>query len=98
MIEIYYSLIILLLILNILDAIFTYKALKNNNVKEANVVINFLMNKLGIIPALIIIKFIVFFVVAWFLYFNIIIPWWLFIMANIFYVTVVINNFKLMKL
>lgn len=90
-------LVIILLFLNILDAITTYTALKIPGLAEGNPIMKFLMSKLGIIGALIASKGIVFAMFLYFLIANINITYFITIPLIIFYIVVVINNIKLIK-
>lgn len=90
-------LVIILLFLNILDAITTYTALKIPGLAEGNPIMKFLMSKLGIIGALIVSKGIVFSVFLYLLIDNITVSYFITIPLIIFYIVVVINNYNLIK-
>ena len=90
-------LVIILLFLNILDAITTYKALTIPGLAEGNPIMKFLMNKLGIIGALLVAKGIVFSMFLYFLIANITITYFITLPVIVFYIFVVINNIKLIK-
>jgi hypothetical protein len=83
-------LLISFLILNILDIYTTHKALSNSNNKEANLIVNFFITKLGLTFGLLAIKIpVMALIIA--IYSSI--PLYLFLGINVFYLIVIINNF-----
>ena len=96
--KIYIIIFVFALVLQILDIISTYKALQKPGVYEANKLMKFLMEKMGILPALIFLKGFIAAVICLALYFS---PDYRSGIAigiggaSIFYIFVVYKNFKL---
>lgn len=80
--------------LQMLDIYSTRKALDKQGVYEANPIMRFLMNRMGVDAALVLVKVVG--VAVFFYYLDSISPW-VFIILNIIYAVVVYNNLRLAK-
>jgi hypothetical protein len=83
------------ILLQILDVVTTKVCLDNGNT-EANIFMSKLMDKMGILPTLILIKSIVIAFACLSVYISVYTVWFL-IAMNLFYIWVVLNNFKVLK-
>lgn len=84
---------LIFLIQQMLDGYTTYMVLKRGG-REVNPFMQIAMNFLGVLPALIVTKFIV---IAAFIVYAEIIPIWTWILAIGFYVFVLVNNFRVLE-
>lgn len=80
-------------LLNIGDAVSTYIGLKEFSLKEANPVIRYLIEKIGLLTALLLAKLISVSIVLYVLISSTLI--WPIALVNAFYLVVVSNNFRL---
>lgn len=87
-------LFVLFIFLQMLDIYSTRKALNKPGVYEANPVMRFFMNRIGVDAALVLVKAVG--IGVFFYYLNSISPW-VFIVLNIIYTVVVYNNLRLAK-
>lgn len=90
-------LLIIFIILQIVDSITTYKAISKGNV-ELNPFMKYLFDKLGIVYSLIITKTAVSIFIGIVSYFKYVYSDYVLVFVCIFYVFVVLNNIKFLKI
>ena len=82
------------IVLNVLDAITTYLALTKQGTAEGNPFMKFLMDKFGVVGALLISKVPIIGALVWLVLNEVLMPIWIIGPLAVFYVWVVFNNSK----